>query len=473
MRWILGVFLFFLLCFADENILNFTHLGQDSAVNSTNSSQNFNSSHFDQNDKNLTKQNLNKNLSNKASNLAQLIDLSLKNEQYLVRELATLKATSERKATQRAYLPELSVQGGYAHNSIDRFLSDPKNSLFAKFNLKFLLYDGGARGGNLNALEHAQNLAVLAQTQSKNYLALNAATLYFNYLGMQSLIKASEQKELFLKDTLTRLEGFFAAGLASKDALESVRANYHLATLETHKNRLKLIEIEKNLEELTQQKFTPQGAARLKNVDAEKGESLEILIAKEKAQIAKAKLKTARGAYLPRIYLQDSFGIYRNSFDFDLPAAYQNLAAPFIDEYFKKYPKNNQFLIGFEWKIFDFFSTAAKVETERLEYQIEALNASFAERKNKLELEFLRKELGVLSEQIKALESADEAARAAFESVDKKYAAGLNSYNDYLQALERKFKAQSDLELALNAFEIAKARYYFTAGVNIKERILD
>lgn len=384
-----------------------------------------------------------------------------------MRELAALKATSERKSAARAYLPSLSLQGGYANSSFDRFLSDPKNSLFAKLSLEFLLYDGGSREATLNALKRAQELAATAQTQSKNYLALNAATLYFNYLGMQSLIKASEQKELFLRETLRRLEGFYGAGLAAKDALESVRANYHLTSLELHKNRLKLIEIEKNLQELTQQKFTPKGAARLKNVSGEKGQNLETLIAKQKAQIAKEKLKDARGAYLPRIFLRDTFSLYRNDFALDFPAPFDAM----LDDYFKKNSKNNQFFIGFEWKIFDFFSTASKVESERLEYQIAALNANFTERKNKLELEFLQKELAVLNEQIKALESANEAADLAFESVDKKYAAGLNSYNDYLQALESKFKAQSDLELARNAYEIAKARYYFTAGLDLKERI--
>lgn len=384
-----------------------------------------------------------------------------------MRELAALKATSERKSAARAYLPSLSLQGGYANNSFDRFLSDPKNSLFAKLSLEFLLYDGGSREATLNALKRAQELAATAQTQSKNYLALNAATLYFNYLGMQSLIKASEQKELFLRETLRRLEGFYGAGLAAKDALESVRANYHLTSLELHKNRLKLIEIEKNLQELTQQKFTPKGAARLKNVSGERGQNLETLIAKQKAQIAKEKLKDARGAYLPRIFLRDTFSLYRNDFALDFPVPFDAM----LDDYFKKNSKNNQFFIGFEWKIFDFFSTASKVESERLEYQIAALNANFTERKNKLELEFLQKELAVLNEQIKALESANEAADLAFESVDKKYAAGLNSYNDYLQALESKFKAQSDLELARNAYEIAKARYYFTAGLDLKERI--
>lgn len=406
-----------------------------------------------------------------ASNLSELINLSLKNEEYLIRELTHLKVMSEKKSVSRAYLPELSLQGGYVNNSFDRFLTDPKNSLFGKLSLKFLLYDGGKREATLEATKLAEKLTNLAKEQSKNYLALSATTLYLNHQSMQSLVIASEQKELYLQSTLERLEEFYKAGLAAKDALESVRAKYHLTRLELHKNKLKLIEIEKNLQELSQQEFIPQGEAKLKDPSYQSAQNLDTLIAKEQANVAKAKLDMAKSEYLPKFFIQDTFGLYKNDYGIEFPPLFTEMGGDFMDKYFKEKAYNNQFIIGFEWKIFDFFSTSAKVESQRLEYQIQSLNAHFIERKNKLELIFLQKELAMLGEQIKALELANEAASLAFESVDKKYTAGLNSYNDYLEALENKFKAQSDLQLAKNEFEIAKARYYFVAGLDIKERI--
>lgn len=406
-----------------------------------------------------------------ASNLNELIDLSLKNEQYLIKELTHLKAVNERKSVSRAYLPELSFQGGYTNNSFDTFLTSPKDSLFGKLSLKVLLYDGGKREATLSALKASEKLANLAKEQSKNYLALNAATLYFNHQSMQSLIKADEQKELYLKNTLIRLEEFYKAGLAAKDALETVRAQYHLTSLNLHKNKLKLIEIEKNLQELSGEKFSPNGEARLKDIGYMSGENLDTLIAFEQANIAQKKLDMAKAEYLPRFFIQDTMGLYKNHYGVNFPPIFTTMGGNFMDEYFKKRAFNNQFIIAFEWKIFDFFSTSAKVETQRLEAQIQKLNANYVERQNKLELVYLQDELKVLGEQIQALELANEAANLAFESVDKKYTAGLNSYNDYLQSLESKFKATSDLQLAKNEFEIAKARYYFTAGIDIKERI--
>ncbi|TQR60269.1 TolC family protein [Campylobacter troglodytis] len=406
------------------------------------------------------------------SNLDELINLSLNNEAYLSKELALLRAQSERKSAFRAYLPELSLKGGYMGNSLDTFLSDPKDSLFARLSLNFLLYDGGKREANLKALEFAEKLAHLAKEQSKNYLALSAATLYFNHQSMQGLIKTSEQKELFLKNTLNRLESFNKAGLSSKDALETVRAKFHLSSLELHKNRLKLIEIEKNLQELSQKNFIPQAGARLKDLGFESANNLDLLIAQEQANLAKARLNAARAEYLPRFFIQNNLSWYKNNFEISVPPLFETVSADFIDKYFKKNSRNNQFILGFEWKIFDFFSTNAKIEAQRLDLQIQRLNLNYVERKTRLDLDFLRKELEILKEQIGALSLANEAASLAFESVDRKYSAGLNSYNDYLQALESKFKAQSDLELAKNEFEIAKARYYFLSGLDIKERII-
>ncbi|EAI4879778.1 multidrug efflux RND transporter outer membrane subunit CmeD, partial [Campylobacter jejuni] len=150
-----------------------------------------------------------------------------------------------------------------------------------------------------------------------------------------------------------------------------------------------------------------------------------------------------------------------------VPAPFANLA----DQFLEKYSQGNQFILGMEWKIFDFNARAKEVEKERLNVQIANANARFSERKNKEELNYLDKSLKVLQEQILALNLSLNAANLAFESVDKKYQAGLVSYVEYLQALEAKFKAQSDLELAKNEFEITKANYYFNAGIDLNSKV--
>ncbi|RTJ98633.1 TolC family protein, partial [Campylobacter jejuni] len=154
------------------------------------------------------------------SNLKELINLSQKNEQYLIKQIQIEQAKLTSKEAFRNYLPSLSLNSAYVANNKDRFIIDPQESLFAKVSLNFLLFDGGAREANLRALESKEKLSLLDKEQNKNYLALNAITLYFNTLSLEKILLANQQKIAFLKSTFERLQKFYDAGLSPKDELE-------------------------------------------------------------------------------------------------------------------------------------------------------------------------------------------------------------------------------------------------------------
>lgn len=402
-----------------------------------------------------------------AANLHELIRLSQNNETYLIKQMQSEQAHLDKEQAFRNYLPTLSLNSAYVANNKDRFIIDPQESLFAKISLNFLLFDGGAREANLRALESKEKLSLLDKEQSKNYLALNAITLYFNTLSLEKILLANKQKVAFLKSTFERLQKFYNAGLSPKDEFESIKAQYHLSLLELSQNELKLTHIQKEIKILSHTDFKPQGGAFLENPQQEKSQNYEVMMAKEQINLAKEGVNLAKAKYFPKFYIQNNFSFYKNNYNPKFPPPFVNLA----DEFLEKYSQGNQFILGVEWKIFDFNARAKKVEKERLNVQIANANARFTERKNKEELNYLAKSLKVLQEQISALNISLNAANLAFESVDKKYQAGLVSYVEYLQALEAKFKAQSDLELAKNEFEITKANYYFNAGIELNSKV--
>ncbi|EPW4223196.1 multidrug efflux RND transporter outer membrane subunit CmeD, partial [Campylobacter jejuni] len=136
--------------------------------------------------------------------------------------------------------------------------------------LNFLLFDGGAREANLRALESREKLSLLDKEQNKNYLALNAITLYFNTLSLEKILLANQQKVSFLKSTFERLQKFYDAGLSPKDELESIKAKYHLSLLELSQNELKLANIQKEIKILSDTDFKVQGNAFLENPQQEK-----------------------------------------------------------------------------------------------------------------------------------------------------------------------------------------------------------
>lgn len=402
-----------------------------------------------------------------ASNLHEFIALSQNNESYLIKQIQIEQAKLTSKEAFRNYLPSLNLNSAYVANNKDRFIIDPQESLFAKVSLHFLLFDGGAREANLRALESREKLSLLDKEQNKNYLALNAITLYFNTLSLEKILLANQQKIAFLKSTFERLQKFYDAGLSPKDELESIKAKYHLSLLELSQNELKLANIQKEIKILSDTDFKVQGNAFLENPQQEESQNYEVMIAKEQINLAKESVNLAKAEYFPKFYIQDNLNFYKNNYNPKVPAPFVNLA----DQFLEKYSQGNQFILGMEWKIFDFNARAKEVEKERLNVQIANANARFSERKNKEELNYLDKSLKVLQEQILALNLSLNAANLAFESVDKKYQTGLVSYVEYLQALEAKFKAQSDLELAKNEFEITKANYYFNAGIDLNSKV--
>ncbi|ARE80866.1 TolC family protein [Campylobacter helveticus] len=403
----------------------------------------------------------------KASNLNELIELSLKNESYLIKELQNLQSIAQKDAAFNAYLPSLSLNSGYMANNKDRSLIDPNESLFSRLSLNFLLYDGGKREAHIKSLKLKEILTRLDKKEQKNLLALSATTLYFNYLSLEEIVKANEQKKAFLKQNLIRLENFHKAGLSAKDELESIRAKYHLASLELSQNLLKIENLKKELFVLATKEFTPLGKASLKEPRKSQSQNIKVLKAKEQIYLANEGVSMARAEFFPKFFVQNHLSFYENNHNPKIPAPYQNLGA----EMFNESGTTNQILLGLEWKIFDFGARNKELESKRLNVQIQKANYALLKRQNEEELKYLEKNLSVLKEQIKALKYSLNAANLAYESVDRKYNAGLCSYVEYLGALELKFKALSDLELAKNELEITKANYYFTAGLEINKEI--
>lgn len=379
-----------------------------------------------------------------ASNLKDFIELSTQNEQYLIEELKSLQASKEEEKITKSYYPNLSLNSGYISNHKDRLIIDPKESLFAQFSLNFLLLDGGERSANIKTFEHKSKLAKLRGEQSKNYLALSASALFFNYQSLEKIIQAKKQQSLYLENTLSRLEKFHEAGLSAKDELESIRAKYHLSLLELSQNELKLLQIQKEIKQLLKKDLIPQGFANIKEPQNIKSQNLELAMAKEQISISQEQVNAAKSLYFPKISLQNNFMLYQNNYEPKIPRPYKDMAQMLIEES----GQSNQIMLVLEWKLFDFGARKQNLESKRLEVQMQNLNLNYLERKNTLELDYLNQNLKVLKQQIWALNSALNAAQIAFESIDQKYSSGLCTYIEYLGALQTLFKAQSDLEFA-------------------------
>ncbi|MBT0759006.1 TolC family protein [Campylobacter lari] len=404
-----------------------------------------------------------------ANNLKEFIDLSLNNENYLQKQLQFSKSILEQESVQNAYLPSLHLGVSYLGSNKDRFIIEPQESLMSTLSLKFLLFDGGNREVKIASMQSLKQLAYLEKENMANYMALSASVLYFNYLSLESIIASDKQKEITLQNQLKRLENFYQAGLASQSELESIRAKFELSSYELAQNELKLYELKNEIYNLSKTHFTPSFQNILQEPSAEKNKSYEIALMQEKLNLENLKIDSARAELFPKIFLQNSFSFYDMNYNPKLPHELKSTSESFL----KEHGQSNRFILAFEWKIFDFSANQKALEAQKYTSKITQLELEKTKRKVDIELDNLLQEIEISKVKIKALNASFNAANLAFEAIEKKYTAGLCSYVEYLNALELKYKSQSQLELAKNEHEITKARYYFAAGIDIKTKVLE
>ncbi|AJC86432.1 efflux system, outer membrane component [Campylobacter sp. RM16704] len=404
-----------------------------------------------------------------ANNLKEFIDLSLNNENYLQKQLQFSKSILEQESVQNAYLPSLHLGVSYLGSNKDRFIIEPQESLMSTLSLKFLLFDGGNREAKIASMQSLKQLAHLEKENMANYMALSASVLYFNYLSLESIIASDKQKEITLQNQLKRLENFYQAGLTSQSELESIRAKFELSSYELAQNELKLYELKNEIYNLSKTHFIPSFQNILQEPSVEKNKSYEVALMQEKLNLENLKIDFVRAELFPKIFLQNSFSFYDMNYNPKLPHELKTASESFL----KEHGQSNRFFVTFEWKIFDFGANQKALEAQKYTSKITQLELEKTKRKVDIELDNLLQEIEISKVKIKALNASFKAANLAFEAIEKKYIAGLCSYVEYLNALEAKYQSQSQLELAKNEYEITKARYYFTAGIDIKTKVLE
>ncbi|MDO5046078.1 TolC family protein [Campylobacter sp.] len=415
-------------------------------------------------------------LSLNASNLSEIINLAQSSNLAQISSLNPQAAQLKYESVRNAYLPNLTLQGGYAYQLKDPSVLTPKSGLKILASIELLLYDGGRREASLAALKHMQSSEILKNEDFKNSLALNACKLYFNAIALDEIIKAKEAQMDYLQNALVRLDKFFTAGLASIDELEAIRAKFEAAKVERLEFIQKRNEIIGNINLLTNRNLTPKTGSKIEELELNQNSNKASLKAlEEEIEASKQDVKSESSNTLPKIFIKNTHSFYKNDFDND----FSNLdprfkfVTPYLDTIFKKRHSTNEVMLGFSWKIFDFGATSKQKQIKEINSRQAALNLDQKRLENSINLKNLRSELAILKEKIKARQAALNAANSSYDAVWKKYDAGLAGYVEFLQALTAKFEAKSGLELSKDEFEIKKAEFLYENGEEILKRVID
>ena len=387
------------------------------------------------------------------------------------------KAQLQKDAVKSAYMPSLTIDGGYSFLSGDINVLRPQRAATARAILELAVYDGGKREALLSSLSHLSAAEILKNEDYQNLLAFNATKLYFSFLSLGELATAKEGEINYLKNALNRLEKYYRAGLSDESEYEAVNARYAMALAERLEITQNQNEIKNQIYALTGRDIEPVAGSRISFLDDENSvppksakPELEALRLNFVAALEDEKITASE--MNPQIFIKNTYTFMRTHYDRNLlPAQYRSALEPYFDDFFKPNLNTNELILGFSWKAFDFGANKKRREIKRISALQAKLNLDQKRLQNELNLANIKNDLKTLEQKIAAGKSALNSAQTSLNAVSKKYEAGLLGYVEFLNATAQSFSAGSALELSKSKFEIKKAEYLYERGGKIAENI--
>jgi outer membrane protein TolC len=124
-----------------------------------------------------------------------------------------------------------------------------------------------------------------------------------------------------------------------------------------------------------------------------------------------------------------------------------------------------------KWNIFSFGETKYKYESKYKEYLASKLKYEYEKNKANVDLQLALKAYDIAKAKIKSAEANLKAAESAYEVIKSKYENGLIDNVAYLESLTEKFDAISQLKTSINDLEIKKANIIYHNGEKLEEYI--
>ncbi len=390
-------------------------------------------------------------------NLPELIELS-KNNKLIDVSQQTLESTkSAYESKKGSYLPSATLSATHQRASNEEKSGSPDNTTVLSGTLSYTIYDGGAKGNTYDYYEYSiqgdnQNL-----TNTKNQIALQVTTYYYNYLSLVSQKEAKEKEIEQLNAQQKRLERFLEAGTTTDDEVQKIISRVQSANVALHEIELNIQTILHNLE------YTVGNP-----VSITKGSKLNEYISKEeilrsdikaleydmKAQLYNARSQES-GNY-PTLKITDTYS--QNDLNYEK----SNNSKDYSE---------NVIALSLSWNIFDFGATSKSYEAAYKQYL--ALKSQYEYEKNRasVDLRLAKKAFDIAKLKISSARAGLKAADSAYESIKAKYQNGLVDNVSFLESLSEKYDAQSALQTALYDFEIKKANVIYHSGKNIEEYV--
>ena len=124
-----------------------------------------------------------------------------------------------------------------------------------------------------------------------------------------------------------------------------------------------------------------------------------------------------------------------------------------------------------KWNIFSFGETKYKYESKYKDYLSSKSKYEYEKNKANVDLQLALKAYDISKAKIKSSEANLKAATTAYDVIKSKYESGLIDNVSFLESLSEKYTALSQLKTSLNDLEIKKAKIIYYSGKKLEEYI--
>ena len=391
-----------------------------------------------------------------AQDLKSLLNFATKNSDLVISKTLIQKSKATNiKAKESAYYPTVDA-GAFYQTLNEKTLMIPGDTYSAYAKINYDIYDGGKKSSLLLQSKNEYKASKFDKESIKKSLSLNITKDFFNIKSLETTLSARNEAKISLKKQLSRMKRFVMAKVATKDDVDRLQAAYDTNIYEMESIKFQLLSLKQLIELKVGKNITSFDDSKFKEFKEktiEPKDSLKSLIATKDAIISSA--EAIDSIYYPQLRLEDTYSIYAYSrTDTIHPKGVEN---------------QNKLMLSLNLKLFDKGLIAKNKQAIIINAQAIESQISYFKKEQQIHYNLSLSAIKTNKIKIKSALSALISATSAFETISKKYDAGIVDNIVYLDALSTKTSAKALYEKSLNDLEIAYASYYYYAGKNIKE----
>ena len=394
-----------------------------------------------------------------ATTLKDIVASTLQNnDSVAVAKLRYKQSIQDEEAVGNSFNPTLNVGASLTRLDLDT-REVQVGTTFAKYaKLSANLYDGGRLSASKRVKSYAKEASKLSINSTERETLLQVISLYYQAKNMSDEIEVFKKKSQTLLAQYERVQTKYELKMTTEDEVLKLKSEYETNNYLIEQFKYQQRELLANLSLLSGMQVESVEDVKLPDVESlsyKESENIEVL--KLQLQSAKESEKVASALKKPQLYVEDKLSYY-NYYDYN-----EKILSDLPDV-------QNTLMLTLNYTLFD-TTSSAKVESAKVQTLINSAQTTLVKKQEKMAFDLAKAKLHTQELKIASLKTALDMGESIYNIVKVKYENGIVDNIAYLDALSKKIYNEALYKESLNEYEIAKATYYFSSGVDYKKLI--